>query len=1257
MSRMKAKIHLVFSIAIFFISFSSLAQKNYWKKVQPSQQYVANSDSEDLRLYELDAVDFYATLQPKSLGKHEFRKLVFPDFLGKEVQFQIEETPVFHPDLTKKYPNIRSYSGWSVDGKQKIRFSISHRGVQVMVSDLASRENTFIAKEDGASTLYKVYKKKTPKNGFVCKTPDTQVAMMSPIKHISKLVDDQTLRKYRIAVSATGEYTQHHGGKVADALAAINATLTRVNEVFETDLGITLELIADNDKIIFTDPESDPYSGSLNSQVQSELTSSIGEENYDVGHLFHNAANGGNAGFVGAVCVNGQKGSAYSSGEEPEGDVYDLDYVAHELGHQFGANHTWSFESEGTGMQAEPASGTTIMGYAGIVNINNVAPNGDDYFHYNSIQQITNYTRSQSCSQDINLTNSVPVVTALPDYTIPVGTAFVLTGEATDADATNVLTYTWEQIDDGVVTADIFGPENPVGANFRSLPPGTNPSRYFPRLSRIIAGQLTQTQPAIDSVWETVSNVGREYNFALTVRDNASGGGQVASELVKVDVVSTAGPFVVTSQTEGESYLAGDLIDVGWDVANTDQAPINAEAVDILLSIDGGFSYPYTLATAVPNVGAAKVQLPGLSASTTRARLMVKASDNVFFALNPVDFQMAVSDVVLNFSEFSFDVCKPNDLSIAFVYETYGGFVGTTAFTVDAPTGVVVNLDPSSVAANNTNVTLDLTNLSSLSVGSYPLTINATSGNSTFQTELQLHIYDTNFGNVVLTTPMDLATNTRVNPEFSWQKEVNANAYDIEIATDEAFTSIVESASVQVNSYTSGNLSSETTYYWRVRSKNDCGMGNFGPAFRFTTTQINCQTFDSEGLPLPLSEGVPSTVRSSLPIIQDLFISEVELHLNLDHSYLSDLIINLISPSGTKVTMTSKSCGNLNNINAVFADDGAAIVCSGDPAISGRVQPLGKLSSFKGESTLGDWVLEIEDTASGDGGVLNDFSIVFCVEGQFRPDEDNDKVFDDGDDLCLGTPKGVEVNTQGCPVYRFAHDNFAIEISSETCRSNDDAMVHIAAVDTTLTYTAMLTGGALPLTETFSETGQFSSLNSGSYVLCITGTDGTVNYEESCFDVVLTEPDELNVNAQFDAQNLTANLQLQGGTLYNVELNGLVTQTREPDIALKLINGMNRISVYTNLPCQGKYETSFYVDIGTSIIPNPTQDSTTVFLSDFRGTFELYMYSYDGRLVKKYVGNTANGAIDVDVHDLTSGLYFIKIAGNGIEETFKILKR
>ena len=179
MSRMKAKIHLVFSIAIFFISFSSLAQKNYWKKVQPSQQYVANSDSEDLRLYELDDVDFYATLQPKSLGKHEFRKLVFPDFLGKEVQFQIEETPVFHPDLTKKYPNIRSYSGWSVDGKQKIRFSISHRGVQVMVSDLASRENTFIEKEDRASTLYKVYKKKIPKKGFVCKTPDTQVAMMS----------------------------------------------------------------------------------------------------------------------------------------------------------------------------------------------------------------------------------------------------------------------------------------------------------------------------------------------------------------------------------------------------------------------------------------------------------------------------------------------------------------------------------------------------------------------------------------------------------------------------------------------------------------------------------------------------------------------------------------------------------------------------------------------------------------------------------------------------------------------------------------------------------------------------------------------------------------------------------------------------------------------------------------------------------------------------------------------------------------------
>lgn len=223
------------------------------------------------------------------------------------------------------------------------------------------------------------------------------------------------------------------------------------------------------------------------------------------------------------MCIDSRKGSAYSSALVPQGDIFDLDFVAHEMGHQFGANHTWSFESEGTLVQAEPGSGTTIMGYAGISGNNNVALNGDDYFHYYSIFQILEYIKTTSCAQEISLLNNPPEIVPTGDFTIPKSTAFRLKGNATDVDEADIITYNWEQINDGIVTHNTFGPTNLSGANFRSLKPTVTPTRYFPRLSSIVSGNLTQTNPNVNTTWETVSDVERELDFALTVRDNSLG--------------------------------------------------------------------------------------------------------------------------------------------------------------------------------------------------------------------------------------------------------------------------------------------------------------------------------------------------------------------------------------------------------------------------------------------------------------------------------------------------------------------------------------------------------------------------------------------------------------------------------------------------------------------------------------------------------------------------------------------------------------
>ena len=405
---MKTKLHLVLAFTTIVGSFCSFAQTSYWKQAAPvhttMRSHLEGVDKSKAKFFTLDRKALAPVLSSLN-NTSSTRTVYFPDAKGNIIPFRVHEAAVMAPALTAKYPDIRSYKGYSLDGNNdRIRISVSAKGVQTMIVHANRAINSYMdwTSKDNTYIVYKKNSELAAKMGFVCKTEAT--VPEKPTASSARLVDDQLLRRYRIAVSTTGEYTEYHGGTINGALAAINATLTRVNEVFEIDLGITLELIANNDQVIYLDPDTDPYGSNLNAEVQSTLSSVIGEANYDVGHLFQQDVNNGNAGFIGAVCQDGQKGSAFSSGQAPEGDIFDIDFVAHELGHQFGANHTWSFAVEGTGVQAEPASGSTIMAYAGIVPGENVQPNADDYFHYNSILQIADYVATQACAEEIAIT-------------------------------------------------------------------------------------------------------------------------------------------------------------------------------------------------------------------------------------------------------------------------------------------------------------------------------------------------------------------------------------------------------------------------------------------------------------------------------------------------------------------------------------------------------------------------------------------------------------------------------------------------------------------------------------------------------------------------------------------------------------------------------------------------------------------------------------------------------------------------------------
>jgi len=1258
---MIAKLRLVFSISIFFMGFYGLSQLNYWeiarRPVATDMKSLPNVDMGKSLFFSLNKRALVRALSGLDLQGNNTAEIYFPDNKGNLKVYEVHSVTTMAPELAARYPNIRSYAGYAkASSKERIRFSVSPQGVQSMMVHKGGANSTFLQQISKEKETYVLYDKAFRSGAnFECHT-ESIIIDHDEISNGTSLVGDGLLRKYRLAVSATGEYTRFHGGTVADALAAITATVNRINEVFEADLGIHLELVANNDAVIFTDPLTDPYSTNLNAQAQRTLSATIGEENYDVGHVFNQDQDNGNAGFIGSVCIDNRKGSAFSSGLVPEGDQFDLDFVAHELGHQFGANHTWSFDAEGTSVQAEPGSGTTIMGYAGIAGADNVALQGDDYFHYNSIVQITTYLETTSCAEEMSLVNNPPQVMATGNFMIPKATAFVLEADASDIDTGDVLTYAWEQIDNGVINAANFGPENVAGANFRSQMPSTNPERFFPKLSRILDGNLTQSNPTVNSAWETVSNIARDMNFALTVRDNAVGGGQVTSDIVNVKVVGNAGPFTVSSQASGEAYEAGTRQTITWEVANTNRSPINAEEVTILLSVDGGLTYPIVLAENVLNDGIQEVLIPNVP--TAAARIMIKPKGHIFLAVNADNFSITPSTIVLNFDELNPEICIPNTLVLPFTYEAESGFNEEVRFSVEnLPPGVNADFSPAFTNESDIPVTLTLSNVEAAAIGEHPITISAIGTTAIKDIVLNLTILDNSFSEVVKNAPIDGIMNARIAPLLEWETNPAYTAYDVEIATDITFATLVETVTTPFTSYNATTLAEQTTYYWRVKPKNSCGEGVFGSAFSFTTVGVDCTSEAAKDVPLSINAVGTPTVVSRISFGDDLPIADLNVNLAISHSFVSDLTVRLISPMGTSVVLFSNSCGGSDNISATFDDDATDVLgCGSNPAISGTIQPLGSLAAFNGESLFGEWILEVNDSVSADGGSINAFSIDVCVEGALRPDADNDGVFDDGDDLCPNTSEGAEVDSNGCEIFRFPQDNFSISVNPESCIDLQDATIRITA-ENTLDYTITVVGEDITVNAQFNEQIEINDLTQGNYEICITASAGDMIFEPFCNMVVVPAAESFTVVTAVSQTNRETSLSLSGGALYTIVLNGETQTTEASEITLDLLPGSNRLQVRTDLECQGVFEENLFITSEPLIFPNPFVATTTIFLGVDVLIVDVGIYDSSGRFMNNQMYTVVNNRITMDFSAFPSGVYYIRLMAEGLRKSYAISKR
>ncbi len=740
-------------IGIFTIVSNSFSQQ-IWKESAANLNAKIIENPKRYKVLTLDKKKFLSIVKgvsSRTSSKKKTSTILLPvDDRGFET-FDILEASNFSQELAAKFPEIKSYVAKSSTTNKVARLSYSeHNGLRAFIE--TNKGTVLIKPANLKSNSYVAFNKKSSEltSGFECALAEkVHQTLNSPnSKAKTPTLEEGYLKKYRLALTTTGEYSNFFltGNEKTDTerkavvLAALNMTLTRINGILERDLRITLELIPDNDKIIHLDAATDPFgvirsgttNGTLN-EVQSHLDEVIGNENYDLGELLARRFRNYGYAYPSTVCVEGFKGSTFSSGPNLDSEDFYMVF-AHELGHQLGTDHTQSSSNcrpnYDLNSAVEPGSGSTIMGYAGTGLCSyEVQDYIDGYYNYANIDEIKKSSWIRDCGEFIYTGNRAPRVSAGNDYNIPKSTPFILEGTADDVDNNSELSYCWEQND----------PENPKsllspqsnwsqGPLFRSQLPTDSPIRYMPRIEDVIKGDLTPT-------WEVVPSVSRTMDFALTVRDNAVYGPETGSDVMTVTVDGNSGPFVVTSQQSNTTWEVGDINTVTWDVANTNQAPINATTVAISLSIDGGYTYPVTLATGVPNTGRYDVVVPQISEPTQTARLMIRAENNIFYAINASDFSIDLNDditdkltgtlddglVHLNWEAFDTPLNSPihynvyrNDELIATVTETTYSELLTVFGSYKYK---IVAVDNTNKEETSNTVILEFSSLSTLEVG------------------------------------------------------------------------------------------------------------------------------------------------------------------------------------------------------------------------------------------------------------------------------------------------------------------------------------------------------------------------------------------------------------------------------------------------------------------------------------------------------------------------------------------------------------
>jgi len=657
--------------------------------------------------------------------------LPMPD--GRYGRFRVQESPMLAPELAAAFPEFATWRGQGLDDPTATtRFGWTAAGFHAIILSAAGTVYIDPLTRGNLDEYVSFFKLDAPRQGagFICLVGDADLGVQNRLAGTFPLTNGDTKRTYRLALAATGEYTIAAGGTKALALSRMTTTMNRVNGIYERELSVRLTMATgsatDPTALIYTDGATDPYTNTngktMLNENQANIDLVVGSANYDIGHVF--STGGGGVASLQSTCASTTKARGVTGSSNPTGDAFDVDYVAHEMGHQFGGSHSFNGTSLNCGSSNRSAahayevgSGSTIMAYAGICSPEDLQPHSNDQFHVESLNEVTAFLTvggGATCGTTAPTGDTLPTLTSGTSYTIPQQTPFALTATGADLNG-DAVTYQWDEFDLGTASSSVATASTDDGSIplFRSYTPSANPVRTFPSLTYILNNANVPPSTYACSLGtcltgETLPSTNRTMNFHVTARDNRSGGGAVVTSLVHVTSTTAAGPFAVTSPNTAVVWAGGSTQTVTWNVAATTAAPVSTANVKISLSTDGGTTFPMVLAASTANSGSAVVTIPTIA--TTTARIKVEAVGNIFFDISNANFSITATSaapaVILNpsslalapgaFASFSAAATGSPAPSVQWQLSTTSGFTwsdiaGATSSTYSLTVGTADN--------------------------------------------------------------------------------------------------------------------------------------------------------------------------------------------------------------------------------------------------------------------------------------------------------------------------------------------------------------------------------------------------------------------------------------------------------------------------------------------------------------------------------------------------------------------------------------